>query len=257
MFFNPDQIKQLTEDYSKVDGEYKELLLKFTTLKLNNQDAHEYAYHGFTRRIGTLKRCIDNVYTICPSDQSEKLSKDELLDLRINLQSFVVNVFGCIDNLAWVWAKERKLTNEEGKLLSRGEIGLMSRKANKIIRNNFSKEFRHYLGSHKKWYENLKDFRDTLAHRIPLYVPPYGITLEKTEQSNALEIQMREALERGNFQKYDELSAEQDDLGHFLPLMAHSSTENSNRVVFHAQILADWNTIVEMSEKFLEELDKT
>ena len=40
------------------------------------------------------------------------------------------------------------------------------------------------------------------------------------------------------------------------PVMIHSVTGNPKRMVFHSQVLADWNTIVEMSEKNLEELDK-
>ena len=33
-------------------------------------------------------------------------------------------------------------------------------------------------------------------------------------------------------------------------------TANSKRIVLHSLVLADLNTIVEMSEKFLEKLDK-
>jgi hypothetical protein len=263
MFFNSDQINQLTEEYSKVENKYQELLMQYTALELKNQEAYEYAYHGFTRRIGTLKRCIDNVYTICPPDQSEKLSRDQCLDLGINLQSFVFNVFGCMENLAWIWTKEKQLKNEKGKPLSGPKVGFMSPEKNKIIRNSFSQDFQDYLsnlrkenkGDDDKWYDILEDFRHALAHRIPLYVPPYGITLENTEKSNALEAQMREAMKKGDFQKWNQLNEEQTNLGYFLPVMSHSFTENSKRMVFHSQVLADWNTIVEMSEKFLEELD--
>lgn len=66
MYFNSYQINQFREEYSKVDSKYQALVEQYTALKLNNQEAYEYAYHGFTRRIGILKRCIDNIYTICP-----------------------------------------------------------------------------------------------------------------------------------------------------------------------------------------------
>lgn len=265
MFFSSDQVNQLTEEYSKVDSKYQKLLMQYTALKLNNQEAYEYAYHGFTRRIGTLKRCIDNIYTICPPDQSEKLSREQCLDLGINLQSFAFNIFGCIDNLAWIWTKEKQLKNKKEQPLSGPSVGLMSPEKNKIIRDSFSQDFQDYLSNLRKvdkedddkWHDILEDFRHALAHRIPLYVPPYGITPADTEESNNLEERMRQALNKNNFQEWKQLNEEQEKLGHFFPVMSHSFTENSKSMVFHSQVLADWNTIVEMSEKFLEELNKT
>lgn len=34
---------------------------------------------------------------------------DVILDITINIQSFVFNLFGCIDNLARIWAEENNL----------------------------------------------------------------------------------------------------------------------------------------------------
>lgn len=264
-FFSAEQIKQLKDEFSTVEEKYKKLLIKYTTLQLSNAEAYEYAYHGFTRRLGTLKRCMQNIYALCPPDRakSDKPSRDECLDLGINLQSFVFNVFGCLDNLAWIWAKERQLKDDKGKLLDKNKISLMSKDKNKIIRQSFSQEFQNYLDTlqekkdrPKSWHENLEDFRHALAHRIPLYVPPFAITPEDQEKSDRLEKQMREELKKHNFQEFDRLNAEQDSLGFFLPCMSHSFSENSPRVVFYSQILDDWNTIAEISEKFIEELSK-
>lgn len=38
--------------------------------------------------------------------------------------------------------------------------------------------------------------------------------------------------------------------------MTHSFGEKAPGVIIHPQILADWNTIVEISNKFLEGLNK-
>jgi hypothetical protein len=43
-------------------------------------------------------------------------------------------------------------------------------------------EFRTFIDSRQKWFENLKDFRDSLAHRIPLYIPPFMIRDEDGEE---------------------------------------------------------------------------
>ena len=57
-----------------------------------------------------------------------------------------------------------------------------------------------------------------------------------------------------NFQKAAELSQEQHKLGTFVPGITHSFSENAPVAIFHAQVLSDWNTIIELSDKVLEEL---
>jgi hypothetical protein len=50
------------------------------------------------------------------------------------------------------------------------------------------------------------------------------------------------------------LDAEQKSLGTFTPWIMHSFSENASPVPFHCQILADWNTVVEMADTFRQEL---
>ncbi len=97
LYFSAEVLEQLTNEYFKVAKEYKQLMLNYTSLQFKNADTYEYAHHGFVRRIKTLRRCIDNIWNICPPDKSGKPTRDELSDLSINLQSFMFNVFGCID----------------------------------------------------------------------------------------------------------------------------------------------------------------
>jgi hypothetical protein len=102
MYFKPDQLVELKEGYQTVNPAYERLMGEYLSLRLTNEAAYEYVRHGFVRRLGTLKRCIENVYSTYPPERSDKPPRDECLDLAINLQSFVFNVFGCIDNLAWI-----------------------------------------------------------------------------------------------------------------------------------------------------------
>ena len=52
------------------------------------------------------------------------------------------------------------------------------------------------------------------------------------------------------------MSAEQEKLAVFNPIMTHSFEEEAKIVVFHAQLIADFNTIEELGRKMLEELDR-
>jgi hypothetical protein len=206
------------------------------------------------RRVGTLQRCIENIYDISPPDRVEKPSREECADLGINLQSFVMNVFGCLDNLAWIWAKEQSLKDKKGRPLSGGHIGLFSSKKNEILRASFSREFRDYLDGLNGWYNNLENFRHALAHRIPLYVPPCSMTPEERDRDTALDMEKAEAIRRQDFARCEQISIEQRKLGKFVPCMTHSYVEETKPIVFHAQVFSDWNTIAQMAEEFLKEL---
>jgi hypothetical protein len=94
---------ELQYGYYAVNPAYERLPEEYLSLRLTNEAAYEHARHGFFRRLGTLKRCIENVYSTYLPERFDKPSRNKCLDLAINLQSFIFNVFGCIDNLAWVW----------------------------------------------------------------------------------------------------------------------------------------------------------
>jgi hypothetical protein len=105
------------------------------------------------------------------------------------------------------------------------------------------------------WLRHLEGFRHALAHRIPLYVIPYTLHPDKLEAHNDLEERKQKAYIRRDFLTYDELDAEQEELGKFSPYITHSISEGAPFVPFHVQILADWNTIVEMTDEFRKEIN--
>lgn len=254
MYFSEDNIKQLQDAHAEVEGKYQSLLLAFATRAYKQKGAAEFAMHGFTRRVKTMKRCIDNVYRICPPDIDRKPTSEELSDLAINLQAFVLNVYGSLDNLAWIWVKEKEILNKKGKPLSNGEIGFAEKYS--AVRDTFSSKFQDYLKTLDKWFAHVENFRHSLAHRIPLYVPPYASSEEEVNKEKKLEELRAVALKKHQFDEYERLSDEIETLGKFVPWMTHSFGENSPQAVFHAQIIADWNTVVQISEHFLEELGK-
>jgi hypothetical protein len=122
-YFTTDQLNQLQEGYTGVNAGYEHLLSEYLSLTLTNDAAYEYIRHGFVRRLGTLKRCIENVFSIYPPERSDKPSRDECVDLAIDLQSFIFNVFGSIDNLAWIWVREKQIRDKKGPLLKFEWVG--------------------------------------------------------------------------------------------------------------------------------------
>lgn len=110
-----DQIVQLEAKLAEIGPKYDRLLLTFTHRSFKTELAAEYARHGYMRRAGILKRCIENVFALIPPSTDEVPERDVLQDATINVQSFLANAYGSIDNLAWLWLYERGLESKIAK----------------------------------------------------------------------------------------------------------------------------------------------
>lgn len=248
--YSENSIKKLYNAFQNLENTYYDLVcVKGPKLKYKNEETHEYLVHGFMRRMLILHQCIKNIYKIYPPEREEILKDDERIDLEINLHSFVLNVFGCIDNLAWIFVKERA---EQMGDIEPKEVDFR----NKKIKPKLSSEFKQYFFCDlKKWFESLKDFRDALSHRIPFYIPPLGFNEAEGKRWQAIWEERFEALRQHNLEKHEELKKEQDSLGRNFPIITHSFNENSPQVKFHAQCIVDFLTICEIANKVFEELD--
>ncbi len=236
MFYSQENIKKLTTGYNSVEETHQDLVSKYT-LFFDTQEYPNYVYNGLLRRMSTLKRCIQNTYMLCPLNQAEGPSDKTLTDITINLQAFSFNTYGCIDNLAWIWVTETQFESKR-----KHEVSLF----NKKIQRKLSEEFREYLNSERltKWKENLEQFRHSLAHRMPPYIPPFCLTPKKAEDYK------KRTNERADFKS----NINQTQSENFKPFIVADSETDPPMIQFHAQILADWNTILDLSERLLEEL---
>jgi hypothetical protein len=251
MYFSDEQIGKLAREYADLNAKFLSLQEIYISHPWKNSRALEHATHGFSRRLKTMVRCVHNVYRTVPPERKDKPTRDELTDVAINIQSFVMNVFGSLDNLAWIWVSEKGQKRKDGTPIPNKQIGLGPRYES--VRNTFPEEFRNYLDGLIDWFKRLGDLRDALAHRIPLYVPPYALLTKDLPAYRDLEKKMFAAGMRGDIEEYDRLSVEQLELGKFRPLIQHSFEENGDTFVFHAQMLADFNTVDEVARKILEQ----
>ena len=251
-YSSEEDLQRLAIRKMEMHRQFADLREKYITRTYKVERAKEYAQHGLSRRLGTLVRSVDRVFELLPPENGQIPERDVVIDVAISIQSFVMNAFGCLDNLAWIWVHERQIKDDNGKDLDPKKVGLGAR----AVRRSFTNEFRAFLDSRQEWFENLKNFRDSLAHRIPLYIPPFLVRDEDGEEYKRIEVASLEALARGELEEYDRLQAEQMKLGFFRPWMIHSIFEDSPRIIFHPQLLADYVTVDEYARTMLEELDK-
>ena len=246
MRYSPEDIKRLVAHRADIDRIFMEISDHYIVYRYQSDLAKEHAIHGFLRRLDTLRFCIDNIFSILPPDKTAFPSSFELMNVTVYLQAFVFNAFGCLDNLAWIWKNEKKLE------LNKKHVGLGKKYTS--LRKSFSDQFNSYLTEMNDWFEHIENLRHALAHRIPLYIPPYVIKNSELKQYDRIQDLIAEADKRFDSISRKILETERLNISEFIPIMKHSFEENSPCIPFHKQIIVDYLTIGEIGDKILEEL---
>ena len=249
--YSEEAIDQLLTARREVEDEHRDLLVTLHDVALNDRVANEHLKHGFMRRLGYIFRCIENAYSIIPLSLQGLPDRNQLVDTTINLHAFWINIFGAMDNLAWIWVKERRIVKPNGDALPDKWIGL--KRGNTIVRESFSADFKAYLERLDDWFDGIEGYRDSLAHRIPLYIPPFRVLTASQEQYYQLDAQI---LAAPTHEEHERLSLEQDALKMFWPMMTHSYSERARPIMFHAQMIADYRLMAELARRLLNELRK-
>lgn len=256
MPYTDETLRHLEVEYGKVTGSLRKLVERFlieVSPKLTNPRAKEYLEHGVCRRIRVLERSIERIYEIFPPDRKEKLTRDELSDVQIYLHAFVINLFGLLDNLAWVYVIEHELEAEVGGYKG---VGLYAKGTQSILPPDL-KAFVD-LDSTKNWYEEyVKNYRDALAHRIPLYVPPLIVTDAEAARWRELDSRIWECIQNHEFEALEDLKGEEAALGIVCDMFSHSLSESESKTLYiHPQLLVDGATVLELCEVYLSNIWK-
>ncbi len=211
--------------------------------QLTVPEARTYANEGMGRRLRLIERSVLNVFDIYPPDRNTFLSFDECDDVAIQLNAFAINVYALFDNLAWV------LVLEAGLEVPPLDVGLFKKACRPVV----PPRLRDYLNTPDaiKWHNDFgKPYRDSIAHRIPLYLPSRAYTPEEAAEWGQLDAAaMQELLtfEHGGdadarWARHAELERQKHALGRNSKLMALSITGKAVQapVYMHPQLLCDW-----------------
>ena len=214
------------------------------------EKAKEFLNHGVCRRMKTLDRCMENVFRIFPPARTQLLGGEEGTDLEINLQAFVINTCGVLDNMAWVFLIERGL---DSKFKRRQDVDLFKGSTQAFL----PKSITDYLICDRtaEWHRAYaKGYRDALAHRIPLYVPPASILKRNHARYTELDREIRTAILKMDLALADKLRSEQDSLQEICISAIHSYDEAETVMHFHQQLIRDSKTVLEILRLFFQEM---
>ncbi|MEO6308856.1 MAG: hypothetical protein ABIO96_04325 [Nitrospiraceae bacterium] len=253
MLFTDKQAAHLSQECRKALQELQNLQLKIVVQGQPLDAAsrlREHLLHGAARRVGVIRRAIENVFSLFPPETKRPLQSDALADVQINLHAFVMNLYGIYDNWAWAYVLRHDLESTIG---DRRRIGLF----HNATRDRLPSPLRTYLASPTttEWHEKYaKSFRDALAHRIPPYLPPAQFTTDEGSRYNALENEKVECIKAMRWDRLDEVWREQADIGIpcFIFLHAYSEDTPPQPLILHPQMLSDANAVVEFGNLFLQ-----
>lgn len=250
MPYTQEQIEQFGQHLADWLERENDLTTTLFIRDYRNAETAHFVKHGLGRRLATLKHTLTRTFEVLRPDAQDP-SHDALMDATSHLQTFVINVFGAIDNLARIWVMEAGIAQPNGRTLRPMQIGLTP--DHEVVRASLSVPFRSYLATADAWFGYLEDYRHALAHRIPLYIPPRQLDDAAVTEYRRLETEL--ALTVRNPERYSEILHQQRRLGVFNPVMMHSYAEQARPVFLHPQMICDFSTVVEIGEHMLRELD--
>ena len=242
------------EDYEEGRREWlrrgDELTDNALSYSCKNRRAEQFLREGFVRRLSYLEHAMFRLADIYPPNLV-KASRDTVRDAELLVQSFVMNVFGAIDNLAWVWVLERGVTRPDGQELSRTEVVFYGPRARTLLAS-LTPALGAVINDSGEWFKALRTYRDGVAHQIPIYIPRL-LNNDEAEKSARLGVAIDEAITARNLRLMSELLDERNHLGHYGAFMALNGEQLP--MMLHPQMVCDLATVVNLGETLFSELN--
>jgi len=251
MSYAAELSEALVSEFEQAIVELDKLLLTIVSAGSSLPDgrSREHLTQGAGRRMGIIRHCLRTVFLKFPPSLSAPLSREDLYDVQIAHHAFVVNLYGYFENLAWSFISRHNL---ESKIGGKKKIGLFLKSTQTFL----PEPIKAYLSSPTitKWHSDyLKNYRDALAHRIPLYIPPSVLTKDEVIHAQTLQEQERNAILERRWELLDDLREQQLALGKPCLFFAHSFDDNEDPrpIYLHPQIICDVKTVLDFTPIYL------
>lgn len=246
--FTDEAITKLEDELRSVQKRRDNLFLALYPLELRNPQARRILEQGVMRRISLLSRATIELFDILPPTFVGIPPKATIDLATLLIQANIVNTYGLLDCWAHVWALEFDVRCKKNKPLRNENIGIG--KTKRQFRNSLTGGLRELIELREPWIQQLSSYRHSLAHRIPLYIPPNMVDPKNADEYNRLQTAWYLSLDRKERQ---DLKEKMDNLSHFKAMIAYDLDED-DPVFFHPQLLINFITVEELSMRFLHEI---
>jgi len=251
MVYSKEQIDGLQADFGKTIQHLQGLMTeghRQSHLELPD-GARKQLTLGAGRRLMVIKRAAENIFRLLPPQQDKPLPREVVTDVQINLHAFVVNLRGVFDNWAWAFLYRHDLVGVFAR--QKLDVSLFKPK----LQSYLPEALKCYLtaGDIPQWHQAyLKDYRDSLAHSIPLYIPPALWTKADAARYQELEKEKIELIQAYRWDEMDAVWDEQYEVGRACHLFLHESSADDSPapILLHPQVLCDLMTVIELGDLF-------
>jgi hypothetical protein len=180
-------------------------------------------------------------------------SEQEQNYFNIYLNSLYINIFGTIENLAWLIYYEKIYPDKKPNKYS---ISIFKEKFIKIC-FNCGLDIANIKNDYDKWINEIKEKRDPIAHQVPLYVP-FRI-IRNDDQLNEYKRMEKLANEKalaGDTHGYMEIMYKAKKIGEFIPkiMLVDSESETLSFIDFKNVINNDILTLNKIVKIVMEKL---
>jgi hypothetical protein len=248
--YSAEQVKKLQQDAERVGSELELLVQDGVShaQRIADEEIRSHLKHGASRRLNILSESVRRIFFLFPPQQERPLPRQVLVEAQIYLHAFVINLSGVFDNWAWAFILRHGLREQVG---DRTNIGMFRKPTQRLLPSLLS----DYLTSESivTWHRKyLTGYRDSLAHRIPLYIPPATWTLEDSQLYERLDAEIADCIRQQQFEHLDDLRNQQDAIGTASPVFvgAFSGEDASKPVFLHSQVIADATTVAEFGRRY-------
>lgn len=249
MTYSEEQLHQLQRDFLLQRTRLSDLLVNVGHKSFDTEQALRFSRYGLGRRIKLVQEAFRGIFNSTPPNTVTVPEVNSLTTTSIFLQALISNIYGCLDNIAWIWFHQNH-DNEEIARIHRNRIGLTTSHAS--LRQSLPSEFNAKLEEYDDWISHIKEIRDALAHQIPIYLVPYMVNPENRERHDQLEREKFQVLLAEGFEAFERLETEQKELSFFKPYWVKDTNGKIQMYVLHPQAICDVMTLAEILEAFLK-----
>jgi hypothetical protein len=225
--------------------------------KLSSSFARLHILDGFQRRLLLMQANRFHIEKVAKPGRTEVLNTYACSELTVHLNSFYVQLRGALDNLAWALHYEFTLLGSVGEADpgTRSRCNLFDRRFLKPL-ESVDSVFANFLRGKQRWFEDFKERRDPVAHRIPLYAMP-GVIREgspEEAEANRLRAECNDAFSRGDLHEGMNKWFAFAKVGAYEPMFVQYEPNGYSIRNIHNQIRSDHAEFLAVCEAALDTL---
>jgi hypothetical protein len=183
------------------------------------EGAKKHLHRGLMMRLAMLEEAL-----LILDEEVSKAQEplDQYLSVRLTLflNAYYLNLAGSLDNLAWALTYQHDLIDniDEDNVKHRRFVQLLGDKFLARLRQKHFNQLSDELEPFRDWYQDVRQFRDPAAHRIPLNVPISVYSEDDAKRYQSLDEEAAELIKAGKHDKGMALVRKSHRLGKYMPI---------------------------------------